>query len=342
MDRQTNRADHGGHRFSLHELRDRAVGIRIGDDVDVAVRTLPHVAHAGTDPQPLLANHTLAVEFDAPNVLVAMNPAALRNELPRLESGGTLIVNVDAFEERNLTKAGYSDNPLTDGSLEGYTVFEVPMTSLTQGSVEHLGVKPRDAERSKNFFALGLVSWIYTRPLEPTLEWIGKRFGKNPTLAQANIRVLTVALETGANRYDFKRVGGGLLVQTGDNMNVTAEQLTQLCEQATHKPMMVQNRCFAVLGWDKEVREICQAHGIIYQGFSLLTANREVLADPEIQRIAQRLGARSTQIIFRFAMQIGMLPLTGTTSQQHMKEDLQAERLALSEEEIRRIETIVL
>ena len=124
--------------------------------------------------------------------------------------------------------------------------------------------------------------------------------------------------------------------------NVTAGQLTQLCEQANHKPMVVQNRCFAALGWDKEVREICQAHGIIYQGFSLLTANRAVLADPEIRAIAQRLGAGSAPIIFRFAMQIGMLPLTGTTSQRHMKEDLQAEQFALSTEEIQRIETIAL
>jgi diketogulonate reductase-like aldo/keto reductase len=106
--------------------------------------------------------------------------------------------------------------------------------------------------------------------------------------------------------------------------------------------MVVQNRCFAVLGWDKEVREICQAHGIIYQGFSLLTANREVLADPEIRTIAGRLGASPAQIIFRFALQIGMLPLTGTTNQQHMKEDLQAEQFSLSAEEIQRIETIAL
>jgi diketogulonate reductase-like aldo/keto reductase len=104
--------------------------------------------------------------------------------------------------------------------------------------------------------------------------------------------------------------------------------------------MVVQNRCFAALGWDKEVRDICQAHGIIYQGFSLLTANRRVLDNPEIRTIAQRLGTRSAQVIFRFAMQIGMLPLTGTTSQQHMKEDLEAEQLALSIEEIQRIETI--
>ena len=124
--------------------------------------------------------------------------------------------------------------------------------------------------------------------------------------------------------------------------NVTADQLTQLCEQANVKPMVAQNRCYATLGWDKEVRKICQTHGIIYQGFSLLTANRQVLADREIHSMAERLGAGPAQIIFRFAMQIGMLPLTGTTSRQHMKEDLQAERFALSSEDIERIETIAL
>ena len=124
--------------------------------------------------------------------------------------------------------------------------------------------------------------------------------------------------------------------------NVAAGQLEELCEKARHKPMVVQNRCFAALGWDKQVRDICQAQGIIYQGFSLLTANREVLVDPEIRAIARRLGAGVAQVIFRFAMQIGMLPLTGTTSQQHMKEDLQAEQFTLSADEIQRIETIAL
>jgi diketogulonate reductase-like aldo/keto reductase len=122
--------------------------------------------------------------------------------------------------------------------------------------------------------------------------------------------------------------------------NVTASQLTQLCEEARIKPVVVQNRCYAAQGWDREVRAICQAHGIIYQGFSLLTANRDVMADPDIRAIAKRLGATSAQVIFRFAMQIGMLPLTGTTSEQHMKEDLQAEQLVLLPEEIQLIETI--
>ena len=122
--------------------------------------------------------------------------------------------------------------------------------------------------------------------------------------------------------------------------NISAGQLTELCQRADHRPMVVQNRCFAALAWDQQVREICQAHDIIYQGFSLLTANREVLVDPQVQKIARRVGATSAQIIFRFAMQVGMLPLTGTTSQQHMREDLEAERLTLSSDEIELIETI--
>ena len=122
--------------------------------------------------------------------------------------------------------------------------------------------------------------------------------------------------------------------------NVTAEQVAQLCAEATVKPMVVQNRCYAALGWDKEVREICRAQGVIYQGFSLLTANREVLVDPELRAIAKRLGTGPAQVIFAFAMHVGMLPLTGTTNSQHMQEDLQAEQLVLSTEEVQRIETM--
>ena len=122
--------------------------------------------------------------------------------------------------------------------------------------------------------------------------------------------------------------------------NVTAEQLTHLCARAAVRPMVVQNRCYAALGWDREVREICRTHGIIYQGFSLLTANREVFADPAIRAIARRLGAGLAQVVFRFAIQVGMLPLTGTTNPQHMKEDLEAEQLTLKAEDMQVIETI--
>src|SRR5829696_715408 len=127
-----------------------------------------------------ISDHLITTPGDAPDILVAMNPAALKAQLHTLRPGGTLIVNVDTFDERNLKKAGYTTNPLVDGSLEGHSVYEVPMTSLTLQSVEHLGVKPRDAERSKNFFALGLLSWMYTRPVDSTIEWIKSRFASRP------------------------------------------------------------------------------------------------------------------------------------------------------------------
>ncbi|MFM8552929.1 MAG: aldo/keto reductase family protein [Nitrospiraceae bacterium] len=122
--------------------------------------------------------------------------------------------------------------------------------------------------------------------------------------------------------------------------NVSADQLTQLCARAAHKPMVVQNRCYAALGWDRDVREICRAQHIVYQGFSLLTANREVLMEPAVRAIAQRVGSGIAQVVFRFAMQIGMLPLTGTTNSQHMTEDLQADRFTLTSDDLRLIETI--
>ena len=134
-----------------------------------------------------ISSQEISTPGDEPTVLVAMNPAALKSDLSRLAPGGTLIVNEDAFEERNLEKAGYVDNPLEDGSLDGYALITVPMTKLTREVCADLGVKPRDAERSKNFFALGLVSWMYTRPLEPTLEWIESKFkGRDMVIAANN------------------------------------------------------------------------------------------------------------------------------------------------------------
>jgi 2-oxoglutarate ferredoxin oxidoreductase subunit alpha len=133
-----------------------------------------------------ISDHDITTPGDAPTVLVAMNPAALRSQVSRIATGATIIVNSDAFDDRSLAKAGYDANPLEDGSLDAFSVYEVPMTSLTKGAVQPLGVKPRDAERSKNFFALGLVSWMYTRPIDRTLDWIQQRFAKNEQIAAAN------------------------------------------------------------------------------------------------------------------------------------------------------------
>jgi len=122
--------------------------------------------------------------------------------------------------------------------------------------------------------------------------------------------------------------------------NVSADQLTLLCAKANHKPMVVQNRCYAAFGWDKDVREICRTHGIIYQGFSLLTANSGIFAEPDMRALAAKYQTGLAQLVFRFSQQIGMLPLTGTTNPQHMKEDLQCERFTLAPDELALIETI--
>lgn len=151
-----------------------------------------------------IADGDVTTPGDAPNVLVAMNPAALKANVGVLEKGATLVVNVDAFDERSLAKAGYESNPLSDGSLAGFTVYEIPMTSLTQEACKDAGVKPRDAERSKNFFALGLVSWLYTRPVEPTLEWIDKRFADKPLVREANSRAFRAGYHFGETAELFE------------------------------------------------------------------------------------------------------------------------------------------
>ena len=122
--------------------------------------------------------------------------------------------------------------------------------------------------------------------------------------------------------------------------NVNHLQLAALIERAGIKPTAVQNRCFANRGWDREVRQICRAHGIMYEGFSLLTANPYVLRYPDVVSIAKRLRVHAEQVIFRFAMQAGMTPLTGTTSTLHMREDLQSHAIELTPPEVNLIESI--
>ncbi|MCL4108829.1 UNVERIFIED_CONTAM: hypothetical protein GTU68_050453 [Idotea baltica] len=128
---------------------------------------------------------------DDVDTLVAMNPAALKSNLADLKRGGTLIVNEDAFNKSNLTKAGYDQNPLDgDENLAAFRVHKVPMTRLTRDSVEGLGLSQREADRCKNFFALGLVYWLYDRDATPTEDWVKEKFAKNPSYVEANIRAL--------------------------------------------------------------------------------------------------------------------------------------------------------
>jgi 2-oxoglutarate ferredoxin oxidoreductase subunit alpha len=134
------------------------------------------------------ASRDILTPGDAPNVLVAMNPAALKANLAEIDRGATIIVNENAFTKRNFDKAGYEANPLEDGSLEGYRVHRIPMTSLTQRAVETIeGASSRDAQRAKNLFALGVLSWLYGRPTEVTERWIAQKFARNPAVLKANL-----------------------------------------------------------------------------------------------------------------------------------------------------------
>ncbi|HEY7565190.1 MAG TPA: 2-oxoacid:acceptor oxidoreductase subunit alpha [Acidimicrobiia bacterium] len=149
-------------------------------------------APAGTLPgvssfQVQIADYDILTAGDAPDCLVAMNPAALRAHLKDLRSGGTLVVNNEAFDERNLTKAGYTHNPLESDIVAPYRVIDAPMDTLTKEAVKDSGVSGRDVLRSKNFFALGLLAWLFNRPLEPTIDWVSQKFAKKPEVAAANI-----------------------------------------------------------------------------------------------------------------------------------------------------------
>src|SRR5262245_12636381 len=134
---------------------------------------------------------------DSLNTLVAMNPAALKTNLKDLEAAGILIVNADSFGASDLHKAGYKANPLEDGSLKGYKLISVPMTKLNREALKDLKLSPREADRCKNFFALGLVYWLYERSLDPTLKWIRDKFAKRPDLLEANSRTLKAGYNYG-------------------------------------------------------------------------------------------------------------------------------------------------
>ncbi len=150
------------------------------------------------------ADHDILTPGDRPDVLVAMNPAALKANLKDLPKGGTIILNTDAFNERNLQKAAYASNPLEDGSLADYHVHEVALTSMTVAALMGFaGISPREAERSKNFFALGLMSWLYHRPIEATLDFISTKFARRPEIAQANARALRAGWNYGETSEDF-------------------------------------------------------------------------------------------------------------------------------------------
>ena len=150
------------------------------------------------------ADHDILTPGDRPDVLVAMNPAALKTNLPDVPKGGTLIVDTDAFTARNLQKAGYAASPLEDGSLDGYQTHAVPLTSMTVGALKEVdGVTPREAERAKNMFALGLMSWLYGRPVDSTIEFLETKFARRPEIAEANVKAFSTGYHFGETSESF-------------------------------------------------------------------------------------------------------------------------------------------
>jgi 2-oxoglutarate ferredoxin oxidoreductase subunit alpha len=185
-------------------------------------------APAGTLPgvssfQVQIADFDILTAGDEPDCLVAMNPAALKKNLKDLRQGGTLIINTDAFDERNLAKAGYESDPLEDGTLEGYRVIQVKMDELTQEAVKDTGVSGRSVLRSKNFFALGLLAWLFHRPTEPTIEWAQKKFARTPEVAAANVAAFqagyTFGEATEAAKITFEIKPAALEPGTYTNVN---------------------------------------------------------------------------------------------------------------------------
>lgn len=182
---------------------------QLGNDIS----TLPNFpaeirAPAGTLPgvssfQVAFADYDILTPGDTPNVLVAMNPAALKANIGELRKGATIIVNTDEFSKRNLQKVGYEANPLEDDSLAGYDVHEVGLTSMTVGALTGHPISKKDAERAKNMFALGLLSWLYSRPYESTMTFLERKFAARPELVAANKAAFSAGWSFGETTEGF-------------------------------------------------------------------------------------------------------------------------------------------
>ena len=158
-----------------------------------------------------------------------MNPAALKTNVGDLPPGGALIVNSDAFTQANLSKAAYAANPLTDGSLKAFTVFEIPISTLNEGSLDGLDMTTKQKDLTKNFFALGLMFWLYERSMEPTLHWIDSKFSARPVIAEANKRALKAGYAYGetTEMFHLYRVRPAKL-PPGTYRNITGNEATAL------------------------------------------------------------------------------------------------------------------
>src|SRR5437868_43690 len=241
------------------------------------------------------SNHDIRTPGDEPNVLVAMNPAALKVNLPDLEVGGLLIVNTDAFNENNLKKAAYTSNPLNDSSLDAYRVFKLPITTLNRAALKEVKLPSKEIDRCKNFWALGLMYWLYDRPMEPTQRWIEAKFRSKPEVATANLTALKAgfaygdAAEIFTTHYRVRKAA----IAPGKYRNITGNQATALgCVAASvlagrplfyasypitpasdilHELSMHKNFGVKTFQAEDEIAAICAAVGASFTGHLALT-----------------------------------------------------------------------
>jgi len=258
------------------------------------------------------ADFDILTPGDVPNLLVAMNPAALKANLGDVPPGASIIANVDSFEPRNLEKAGYTANPLEDGTLAAYRVYAVPMTSLTLEAAKDVGAKPREAERSKNFFALGLISWMYTRPVEPTIQWVEKRFGSSPVVRDANMAAFKAGYHFGetAELFDHPFEIQPAQLTPGRYRNVTGNLALAygLIAASQRAKLPIVYASYPITPASDILHELSK-----HKNFGVRTAQ----AEDEIGAIGMALGAA-------FAGQLGITATSGPGV------DLKAETLGLA------------
>lgn len=235
---------------------------------------------------------------DEPDVLVAMNPAALKAHLPDIPRGATIIANKDEFTEANLKKADYEVNPLEDDTLSGFRVIEVPITSMNARALEDSGLNTKQIDRSKNLFALGVMFWLYERSLDPTIRWIESRFGKNPQVADANIATLKAGYNFGETAELFPilyRVPKAHLAP-GKYRNITGNEATALgflaASQLAETPLFYGS--YPITPASDILQELAK-----YKNFGVRTFQ----AEDEIAAVGSAIGAAFG----------GSLALTGTS-----------------------------
>jgi 2-oxoglutarate ferredoxin oxidoreductase subunit alpha len=223
---------------------------------------------------------------DAPDVLVAMNPAAVRTNLRDLAPGGAIIVNSDAFTPTNLAKAGYATNPLTDGSLKSYTVFEIPVSTLNARALEGLDMTSKQVDLTKNFFALGVMFWLYERSMEPTYAWLEEKYEKKPVFIEANKRALRAGYAFGETTEMFHthfRVAPAKL-PPGQYRNITGNEATALgflaAQQLAKRPVFYSS--YPITPASEILHQLST-----YKNFGLKTFQ----AEDEIAAIGAAIGA---------------------------------------------------